>query len=267
MRSVMKRMSAVIGAGVLMLAFCSCGQPKENRVFSAADLPGKVIGVQMGTTGDIYCSAYQNDGSDTIVERYTRSADAVQALKQGRLDCVVIDEQPANVLVEEYPDLQILDDLFSEEEYAICVNKGNLELLQEIDQALADLIADGTRDEIISNYIGDDTKGKHPYVSPADADHSKGKLMMATHVAFEPYEYYEKEKATGIDVDLARAIGDRIGYEIDFFDIEFDAIIPAVTTHRADFGMAGMTVTEERKQEVDFSKPYATSRLVIITRK
>ena len=70
------------------------------------DIVGKKIGVQLGTTGDIYVSDYENDGSGTTVERYNKGADAVQALKQGKIDCVVIDEQPALAFVEENPGLK-----------------------------------------------------------------------------------------------------------------------------------------------------------------
>ena len=77
------------------------------------DLEGAKIGVQLGTTGDIYVSDYENDGSGTKVERYNKGADAVQALKVGKIDCVVIDEQPALAFVKENKGLKILDEEFT----------------------------------------------------------------------------------------------------------------------------------------------------------
>ena len=71
----------------------------SETVNSADDLPGKRIGVQLGTTGDIYVSDYESDGSGTVVERYNKGADAIQALKQGKIDAVVIDAQPAQSFV------------------------------------------------------------------------------------------------------------------------------------------------------------------------
>lgn len=236
-----------------------------NTVNSLDDLPGKTIGVQLGTTGDIYASDYEAEGS--TIERYNKAADAVQALKQGKIDCVIIDAQPAAAFVEKNDDLTTLDEDFAVEDYAICVSKDNKALTEEINAALKELKADGVLDQIVANYIGDDTKGTCPYESPADADHSKGKLIMATNAAFEPYEYYEGTEIVGIDTEMAKAICDKMGYDLQIDDMEFDAIISAVQSGKADFGAAGMTVTEDRLTSIDFTDSYATSTQVVIVRK
>lgn len=236
-----------------------------NTVNSLDDLPGKTIGVQLGTTGDIYASDYEAEGS--TIERYNKAADAVQALKQGKIDCVIIDAQPAAAFVEKNDDLTTLDEDFAVEDYAICVSKDNKALTEEINAALKELKADGVLDQIVANYIGDDTKGTCPYESPADADHSKGKLIMATNAAFEPYEYYEGTEIVGIDAEMAKAICDKMGYDLQIDDMEFDAIISAVQSGKADFGAAGMTVTEDRLTSIDFTDSYATSTQVVIVRK
>ena len=85
-----------------------------------------------------------------------------------------------------------------------------------------------------------------------------GTLTMATNAYFAPYEYYEGEDIVGIDVYVAKAIADKLGMELKVVDIEFDSIITGVQTGKYDMGMAGMTVTDERKQSVDFSDSYAT---------
>lgn len=264
----MKKLAALSLAAATMMSVFGCGaKVPANSVNSVDDLDGKVIGVQTGTTGDIYASDYEGDEAGTKIERYNKGADAVQALKQGKIDCVIIDEQPAKAFVEKNDDLKILDDVFADEEYAICIAKDNDELTQQFNQAIAELKADGTIDSIISNYIGDDTKGKTPYESPADADHSKGTLKMATNAAFEPYEYYDGDKIVGIDADMAKAICDKLGYELEIDDMEFDSIITAVSKGKADFGAAGMTVTEDRKKNINFTDTYAKARQVIIVRK
>ena len=129
--------------------------------------------------------------------------------------------------------------------------------------ALKELKEDGTIDSIMSNYIGDDI-GKTPYESPEDADRSNGTLVMATNAEFEPYEYHEGENIVGIDVDIAQAICDKLGYELKIEDMEFDAILAAVQSGKADFGAAGMTVTEDRKESVNFTDTYANASQVII---
>lgn len=238
-----------------------------GTIESIDDLEGKIIGVQLGTTGDIYASDYEGDEAGTTVERYNKGNDAVMALKQGKIDCVIIDEQPAKAFVEKNDDLEILDEDFALEEYAIAVAKDNAELTESINAVLAELKEDGTIDSIISNYIGDDTKGKSPYESPEDVDRSNGTLIMATNAAFEPYEYYVEEKVVGIDVDLAQAIADKLGMELEVEDMEFDSIITAVQSGKADIGVAGMTVTEDRLKNIDFTDTYTTAKQVIIVKK
>lgn len=91
-------------------------------------------------------------------------------------------------------------------------------------------------------------------------------LTMCTNASFPPYEYVEGDKVVGIDADIAAAICAELGYDLEIMDIEFDAIIPAVVSGKADFGMAGMTVTEERLQNVAFSLSYATGVQSIIVK-
>lgn len=261
----MKKIIAGVVAVVCALGLVGCGsQVSANTVFGVDDLPGKTIGVQLGTTGDIYCSDYEAEGS--TIERYNKGADAIQALKQGKVDCVVIDEQPAIAFVAKNDDLMILDEEFAVEEYAMCLSKDKTDLTASINAALKELKSEGVIDQITANYIGDDTKGTCPYESPADADRSKGTLIMATNAAFEPYEFYANQEIVGIDAEMARAICDKLGYELKIEDMEFDSIINAVTSGKADFGAAGMTVTEDRLKSVDFTDTYATSKQVIIVR-
>ncbi len=111
------------------------------------------IGVQLATTGDLYCTWDIEDEGLGKVERYNKGADAVMALNSGKVDCVVIDNEPAKVFVENNPGLKILDTEYITEDYAAAVSKDNPELLAEIDKALGELIADGTVAKIIEKYI------------------------------------------------------------------------------------------------------------------
>jgi polar amino acid transport system substrate-binding protein len=260
----LKKVSLML-AIVMTMGLCACGSNSipANKVNSIDDLEGKKIGVQLGTTGDIYAS----DIEGVQMERFNKGADAVQSLKQGKIDCVIIDEQPAKVFVEKNDDLKILEEPFENEDYAICIAKDNTELKEKINEALVELREDGTLQSIIDNYIGDDTAGKTPYTSPEGIDRSNGKLRMATNAEFPPYAYMEDNKVTGIDVDMAQAIADKLGMELVVDNIEFDSIITAVSTGKDDIGVAGMTVTEERLENIDFTDSYTTAKQVIIVRK
>lgn len=265
----MKKGKKIIALGLaacMVMAFGGCAKKAEtNTVKSVEDLAGKKIGVQLGTTGDIQATEYEEKGS--TIERFNKGNDAIQALKQGKVDCVIIDEQPAKAFVGKNDDLNILDEKFIVEEYAICLKKENSELKDKINTALAELKSEGTLDKISQNYIGDDTKGKTPYESPADVVRTNGTLTMATNAAFEPYEYYENNQIVGIDVDMAQAICDKLGMELKVEDMEFDSIINAVQSGKAELGVAGMTITEDRLKSVDFTEPYTSATQVIIVKK
>ena len=124
-------------------------------------------------------------------------------------------------------------------------SKIKLGLKGKINAAISQLKSDGTLESIISNYIGDNKKGKSQYVSK-NTDYSNGTLKMATNAQFEPYEYVEGGKIVGIDVDFAQAVADILRMELVIEDMDFDSIIAAVQSGKADIGVAGMTVTEDR---------------------
>ena len=108
------------------------------------------VGVQLGTTGDIYST---DDFGAENVSQFANGNEAVMALLGGAVDCVIIDNQPAKALVEANEGLVILETSYADEEYAICIAKENTELLESINAAIDELIADGTVDAIIAKYI------------------------------------------------------------------------------------------------------------------
>lgn len=266
----MKKKIRIFLMALMCMAFLTMyvkadAQAKSKTIKTVDDLKGAKIGVQLGTTGDIYSSDYEGDKEGTTVERYNKMADAVQALKQNKIDCVIIDEQPALTVAKDNSDLKSLEEEFVSEEYAICIAKGNDELTDKINSALEELKSDGTIKSIISNYIGEE-KGKHPYKTPEGTKYSGKKLVAATNATFPPYEYYENEKVTGIDIDIITAIGDRLGMKVEIADMEFDAIINSVSSGKADVGIAGLTVTKDRLKSINFSNSYAKSKQVIIVK-
>ena len=117
------------------------------------DIGGFVIGVQTSTTGDLYTTWDLEEENLAKIERYNKGADAVLALTTGKVDCVVIDNEPAKAFVASNAGLKILDTEYTLENYAICVSKDNEDLLQKIDKALNELISDGSVQEIIDKYI------------------------------------------------------------------------------------------------------------------
>lgn len=124
--------------------------PENSDIKSIDDLKGKKIGVQQGTTGDIY--ATKDYGKDAI-QPFPKGVDAVLALGAGKVDAVIIDGNTAKAFVADQKGLKLLDSTYAEEEYAICVKKGNTELRDGINAALKELKASGKLDEIVAKYI------------------------------------------------------------------------------------------------------------------
>ena len=122
---------------------------EDSTIATPDDLNGKTIGVQLGTTGDIYA----DDIADAEIQRFPKGIDAVMALTQGKLDAVIIDREPAKVFVKENEGIKILDEEFTNEEYAIAIKKGNDELLKQFNESLNKLKESGKLQEIIDKYI------------------------------------------------------------------------------------------------------------------
>ena len=127
---------------------------EDSDIQDVAGLEGKTVGVQLGTTGDLFAE----DIKDVTVERYNKGFEAVQALSQEKIDAVIIDQEPAKVFVEENEGLIILDEAYTVEEYAIAIAKDNTELLEQVNAALAELKESGKLDEIIAKYISADSE-------------------------------------------------------------------------------------------------------------
>ena len=124
--------------------------PEDSDIASVDDLEGKKIGVQLGTTGDIYCS---DDYGEENVEKFNKGNDAIMALVTGKVDAVVIDNEPAKSYVAANEGLKILETEYAVEDYAACIAKENTALLDAINGALAELKADGTLEQIVGKYI------------------------------------------------------------------------------------------------------------------
>lgn len=251
----MKKFTKIL-ALVLVISIIAC--------FTACGDKGIKIGVQTNTTGDIYAS---DDFGESAVTRYDSGALAVEALKSGKVDCVIIDIEPAKAYVAANEGLKILETEYAVEEYAICFQKGDTELKTAVDGALKELIEDGSVKAIVDKYINaGDSKAELAGVPVKAADTEKPNLVMATNAEFPPYEYIDGDKYFGIDVEVAQIIADKLGYDLVIENVAFDSIIPGVQAGKYDMGMAGMTVTEERLESVEFSSSYATGIQAVIVK-
>ena len=205
---------------LLSVLFVACGSgasDADRQIKSKTDLKGAVIGVQLGTTSDGLATELEKEGGGTKVERYNKGADAIQALLQGKIDCMVTDEAPAKAFQRVNPSLRILPETFDASSFAICVAKDHAELQQSINHAIRILKENGVIDSIVNRHL---ERGIAVAYTPKTSDVKKvgpealqklglkTSLRFATNATFEPFEYYQNGKIVGIDVDVANAIGD-----------------------------------------------------------
>ena len=148
------------------------------------------------------------------------------------------------------------------EEYAFGVDKDQPELLEEVNAFIKEIKEDGTLDEICDKYFG----GAEPTpVESAKLDESKDQLVVATNAAFEPFEYTKGDAFVGIDMELAALLAEKLGKELVIQNMDFDAVCLSVGQHKCDIAIAGLTVSDDRKEHVTFTDSYyrASQRLIV----
>ena len=154
----------------------------------------------------------------------------------------------------------VLEYHLTAESYAFAINKEvGAEVKAAANELLADMEESGELDTLINSYF--DGTSTFEYTNPASKE---GCLVVATNAQFPPFEYKNGNKFTGIDMEIAKKLADKMGKTLYIDDMEFDSVITSVQTQIADIGMAGMTVTEKRKEAVDFSTEYYESAQVIM---
>ena len=157
---------------------------------------------------------------------------------------------------------KVIDVDLTSEEYAFGVDKSQPELLEQVNAFIAKIQEDGTLDEIFDKYFGG---GEPTPVESAALDESKDQLVVATNAAFEPCEYMEGENYVGIDMEIAALLAEELGQELVIQNMDFDAVCLSVGQQKCDIAMAGLTVSDERKEYVTFSDTYyqASQRLIV----
>ena len=158
--------------------------------------------------------------------------------------------------------VKVIDIDLSSEEYAFGVDKNQPELMEAANELIAEIKDNGQLDEICNHYFGN---GEPVGVTSAVEDASKDQLIVATNAEFEPFEYKKGDTFYGIDMEIAQLLADKLGKELVIKDMKFDAVLLSVQQQKCDIGMAGLTVSEERQQQVNFTDSYysASQRLVV----
>ncbi len=154
------------------------------------------------------------------------------------------------------------------EKYAFAVAKENTELKDATNALLAELKANGELDKIINSFFdGSATfEYENPVTDVPTGAERANYLVVATNAYFPPFEYYNGNKLTGVDMKIASLLAEKLNKTLFIYDMEFDSVITSVKNGESDIGMAGMTVNEERLKTIDFTTEYYESAQVLIVR-
>lgn len=159
--------------------------------------------------------------------------------------------------------LKVIDIALTSEEYGFAVKKGNTELLGQLNDFLAEVKQDGTYEAIMNKYFGDGTP-EGVVIADTAVGAKENQIVIATNAAFPPFEYVEGDKYYGVEIELMALFAQKIGKNLAVNDMEFDSVCTAVAEGTCDIGASGLTITEARKEILDFTDAYynASQKLI-----
>ena len=239
---------------IMCLGVCmprALAEEQDVEIATLADLKGKRIGMASGVAFDQLIEENLEGVDDFLY--YNSISDLVAALQSGKVDAFIEDDPMVRLAVARNKGIAVLPEQFVEDDYGFVFPKGS-GLTAEFNQVLAKLRADGTLDELKAKWTGADEAAKT--VPEQDWDTPKGTLTMAIENAAEPMAYVSEGNQTiGYCVDLALLICKECGYGLKVDTMPFTSELAAVQSGKADFGGGNVSITDERKQSLDFSDP------------
>lgn len=252
----------ILSISFAALLIASCTQ-KAEKIENISQLHDKKICVLTGSAGDIV--ARKTFPKAQFLDM-VGSADAGLAVKTGKADAFIYDENILRKILDKNPELTILDESISKLEVAIAVKKNNDLLISQINSALHKLRNDGKLNELKNKWIVPDYI-KPPTVPAQSGKGKKGILRMGTCSIFEPYTFIAEGKLVGYDIELSILLGEFLGKEIEIIDMGFDALIPSLQTGKIDFALSNFTITEERKKLISYTDPYLVNDILALVKK
>lgn len=240
----------------------------DTSIKSYDDLKGKTVGAKVGTESATFLEANKDKYGYTI-KTYDDATGVYGAIKNGTVQAIFDDYPVLGYAINKGEPLQLIGKAEKGNSYGFAVKKGeNAELLTKFNAGLKKLKDSGQYDEIVQTYIKTNNNTSTNQTEMKKITPLKDKYIIASDSAFAPFEFKnEDNEYVGIDVDLMKKAAELQGFNIDFNFIGFSAAVQALQGQQADGMIAGMTVTDERKKEFDFSTPYFESGIQIAVKK
>jgi len=229
---------------------------KPDEIYKFADLSGKFVGVQTGTTLD---EQVQQLIKLPRIQYFANIPEMTKALEQRDLDGIAVDYSVAESILKHHPDFSILKERLNKDEFGIAMSK-NSPLKKSIDSCITVLQKKGEIQKIKDKW----SKNKSAVRVKKQDWVGSDTLVVGTEALYAPYEFYQWGELSGIDIDIMYTIGKMLNKNIKFADMNFDVLIPSLVNEKTDLCIAAISITEERSNSIDFSIPYDKNESVIV---
>ena len=250
---------------LLLWAGAAYAESADTAISCLSDLNGKRIGVTTGTTFDAIVLKALPDAKTVYINF---SADLIAALEAGKIDGFAVDEPAAKQFCAENPRLTMVDEYLDTFEFGVVLPKtakGDA-LLEELNAWLVPMKESGALDRVIEKWAyGPEEEKTLPDYAAFPA--AKGTLTLATEGDYVPMTYYRGSEIVGAEIDLIAQFCEANGYGLKVQVMNFDGILPAVQAGKVDFAAAGISITDERRESVNFSAPYYSGGTVVVVLK
>ncbi|MDR1734675.1 MAG: transporter substrate-binding domain-containing protein [Oscillospiraceae bacterium] len=274
-----KRILSILCAAAMLFAFASCGEstatdtPDAAPISSPADFEGRKISVQTATTASDSLDEMIAAGATIDVYPYEKVTQCFDDLKLGRVDAVYVDSVVSAYYIKDSADFvrTWLSDV--PEPMGICLAKGSEDLAAAIEAALDALNFSGQMNQIAVDNFGDDFTAdlRTPTEAPAIPTEFKtmkdGVLTVGMEVGYPPMEYTTDDGAEyiGFDVDVAKALAELLGLEVEFVNTSWDGIFAGLEKGQYDCIISAVSITPERQEKYILTEPYVANQLCIVT--
>ena len=273
----MKRIFAAVLACVLVLTCAACGAQEAKEINSPEDFEGAKISVQTATTAHESLMDMEENGSTVEILPYEKVTQCFDDLELNRCDAVYVDSVvAAYYLADDDSTFQSVWTSDEGEPMGIVLKKGNTEMLELVESAIDLMYYNGTIGEIAEKHFGTNvTEGVRTVTEEPVLDLSvlstitEGKLTVGFEAGYPPMEYTDDSglEYIGFDVDLAKAMSELFGLEVEFVNTSFDGIFAGLDKGQYDMIIAAVSITPERQEAYEMTEPYISNKLVIVTNK